>query len=110
MIKIISSAILLQFAFSASGQVSTNRAHQIHSYSFSRHSTAEYVHNIPVSDTKPARDTAKTADELSKLSGNKSGFFPAVDLRSIDGLFLGGGYRWVGSDTTSGSPSVQKIS
>lgn len=105
MIKLISTAILLQFALFASGQISTNRTDQINIYSFSRPSTAKYIH-----DTRTVRDTAKTADAFSKLSGNKSGFFPAVDLRALDGLYLGGGYRLVGSDTTNGSPSVQKIS
>lgn len=38
-------------------------------------------------------DTITTKKMIDKLSSNKSGFFPTADLRSIDGLFLGLGYK-----------------
>ncbi|HXH99453.1 MAG TPA: BamA/TamA family outer membrane protein [Sphingobacteriaceae bacterium] len=69
----------------------------------------QIISNLSQSITPLLRDTTKTDDALEKLSGNKSGFFPAIDLRAIDGLFLGIGYKLV-SDSTKGPISVQKIS
>ncbi|WP_207425177.1 BamA/TamA family outer membrane protein [Pedobacter sp. SYSU D00535] len=63
-------------------------------------------------DTPPADTAAAAAISQAKKSRDKnpSGIVPAVDLRALDGLFLGIGYKYVRPDSSERAHSIlQKV-
>jgi outer membrane protein assembly factor BamA len=68
-----------------------------------------------LSDSTYRRQPSSVADSVKpvrplKLAEKTSGIFPAADLRSLDGLFLGLGYKITHADTSENEPGFQKIS